>query len=120
MRKCTNSLMVYYCFISDSFNFTDPPIKFVDTVTIEIETTLNYSINCRTDDPNATTSLWHASRKLKVQGRISLDRQVYTIHGLKTSDGGAYQCQATSSQDGAQIQQSFILVIYQGNTLKSW
>ena len=102
-------------FISESLKFTDPP-ELVDTVTIEINTTLNYSINCRTDDPNATTSLWLSFRELKVQGRISLDRQVYTIHGLKESDRGSYQCLATSSQGGAPIRQTLLLVVLKGNT----
>ena len=64
------------------------------------KTAVNQSISCRTDDPNATTTLFFNSQELPVGGRISLDKQVYTIYGVKKTDAGNYQCWATSSQAG--------------------
>ena len=74
------------------------------------KTPVNQSISCRTDDPNASTTLVFKFQELPVGGRISLDKQVYTIHGVKTTDGGYYQCKATSSQAGVGPIESQIII----------
>ena len=62
------------------------------------KTAVNQSVSCRTNDPNASTTLRFGVQELPVGGRISLDKQVYTIHGVKKKDAGWYYCKATSSQ----------------------
>ena len=74
------------------------------------KTAANQSISCRTDDPNASTTLFFNFQELPVGGRISLDKQVYTIYGVKKTDAGYYQCKATSSQAGVGPIESQIMI----------
>ena len=74
------------------------------------KTAVNQSISCRTDDPNASTTLFFNFREQHVGGRISLDNQVYTIYGVKKADAGYYQCKATSSQAGVGPIESQIII----------
>ena len=76
------------------------------------KTPVNQSISCRTDDPNASTTLFFNFQELPVGGRISLDKQVYTIHGVKKTDAGYYKCKATSSQAGVgPIESQFMIFV---------
>ena len=75
------------------------------------KTAVNQSISCRTDDPNASTTLFFNFQEQPVGGRISLDNQVYTIYGVKKTDAGYYQCKATSSQAGVgPIESEFVVL----------
>ena len=87
-------------------------------MTLEINSTVvNYSINCSTDDPNASTTLFYNSQLLQVGKRISLDKQVYTIHGLVKEDAGLYLCKATSSQGGGTIEKRIFLIVAEGKCI---
>ena len=82
------------------------------------KTAVNQSISCRTDDPNASTTLFFNFQEQPVGGRISLDNQVYTIHGVKETDRGIYQCKATSSQAGVgPISQTVVFIVDEGKWL---
>ena len=75
------------------------------------KTPVNQSISCRTDDPNASTTLFFNFQEQPVGGRISLDNQVYTIYGVKKTDAGLYQCKATNSQAGVgPIESEFVVL----------
>ena len=94
-----NLSYLIYDSVSESFQF----INTTDLVRVALDfdkTAVNQSISCRTDDPNASTTLFFNFQELPVGGRISLDKQVYTIYGVKKTDAGYYQCKATSSQGG--------------------
>ena len=96
-------------FVSESLQF----INTTDLVRVVLEfnkTAVNQSISCRTDDPNASTTLFFNYRERPVGGRISLDNQVYTIYGVKKTDAGYYHCKATSSQAGVGPIESNIVV----------
>lgn len=96
-------------FVSESLQF----INTTDLVRVVLEfnkTAVNQSISCRTDDPNASTTLFFNFLEQPVGGRISLDNQVYTIYGVKKTDAGYYQCKATSSQAGIGPIESNIVV----------
>ena len=81
-----------YMFVLLGFSFIDP-FK-VEKIIIELNGTTNYSISCRTTDPNAITTLFHESGKILVGGRVTLNKQVFTIHGILLSDHGFYRCEA--------------------------
>ena len=82
------------------------------------KTAVNQSISCRTDDPNASTILFFNFQEQPVGGRISLDKQVYTIHGVEETDRGIYQCKATSSQAGVgPISQTVVFIVDEGKWL---
>lgn len=78
--------------LGSGFSFIDSfkPEKIV----IELNGTTNYSISCRTTDPNAITTLYRESKEIPIGGRVTLDKQVFTIHGISLSDHGAYKCKA--------------------------
>ena len=79
---------------------------------------VNQSISCCTDDPNASTTLFFNFQEQPVGGRISLDKQVYTIHGVKKTDRGIYQCKATSSQAGVgPISETVVFIVDEGKWL---
>jgi len=107
-------------FLSASFKFINPILYDVKTVTLEIGSTVNYSIDCRTDDPNASTTLLFRShqlpipQELPVGDKVSLSKQVYTIHGLVLKDSGTYFCEATSSQGAGPIKRQLILFLFKG------
>ena len=81
------------------------------------KTAVNQSISCRTDDPNASTTLISRAQALPVGGRISLDKQVYTIHGVKKTDVGLYYCKATSSQGVGPISKFVVFIVDEGKWL---
>ncbi|CAH3195239.1 unnamed protein product, partial [Porites evermanni] len=96
---CKALFYLIYDSVTESFQF----INTTDVVRVVLEfnkTAVNQSISCRTDDPNASTTLLFNFQEQPVGGRISLDNQVYTIYGVKKTDAGYYQCKATSSQAG--------------------
>lgn len=80
-----------------------------EKIVIEINGTTNYSISCRTTDPNAITTLYHGSQEILVGGRVTLDKQVFTIHGISLSDGGLYKCKARDGS-GSVIEQRAVLI----------
>ena len=100
-------------FVSESFQFINTTDPIVRRVLLEFnKTAVNQSISCRTDDPNASTTLFFNFQEQPVGGRISLDNQVYTIYGVKKTDTGYYQCKATSSQAGVgPIESQFMIFI---------
>ena len=99
-------------FVSESFQFINTTDPIVRRVLLEFnKTAVNQSISCRTDDPNASTTLFFNFQEQPVGGRISLDNQVYTIYGVKKTDAGYYQCKATSSQAGVgPIESKFVVL----------
>ena len=105
-------------FVSESFQFINTTA--VVRVVLEFnKTPVNQSISCRTDDPNASTTLFFNFQEQPVGGRISLDNQVYTIYGVKKTDAGYYQCKATSSQAGVGPIESetVVLIVQEGKWL---
>lgn len=82
-------------FVLLGFSFIDQfkPVIIV----LELNGTTNYSISCRTTDPNAITTLFHESQEILVGGRVTLDKQVFTIHGISLSDRGFYRCKASDA-----------------------
>ena len=104
-------------FVSESFQFINTTA--VVRVVLEFNrTAVNQSISCRTDDPNASTTLFFNFQEQPVGGRISLDKQVYTIHGVKKTDRGIYQCKATSSQAGVgPISETVVFIVDEGKWL---
>ena len=79
-----NLSYLIYDSVSESFHF----INTTDLVRVALDfdkTAVNQSISCRTDDPNASTTLFFNFQELPVGGRISLDKQVYTIYTFFTS-----------------------------------
>jgi len=81
-------------FLLPGFSFIDPSLEHEERIIIELNGTKNYSISCRTTDPNAITTLFHDDKELLVGGRVTLDKQVFTIHNISSSDQGFYKCEA--------------------------
>ena len=107
-------------FFSESFEFINTTDPIARRVVLEFnKTAVNQSISCRTDDPNASTTLFFNFQEQPVGGRISLDNQVYTIYGVKKTDTGHYQCKATSSQGGVGPIESktVVLIVQEGKWL---
>ena len=105
-----------YDSVTESFQF----VNTTDVVHVVLEfnkTAVNQSISCRTDDPNASTTLISGVQALPVGGRISLDKQVYTIHGVKKTDAGFYYCKATSSQGVGPISKWVVFFVDEGKWL---
>ena len=84
-------------------------MKIKPKLIIELNGTTNYSISCRTTDPNAITRLFHKDKEIPVGGRVTLDKQVYTIHNILISDQGVYTCKARNGL-GAVIQKKAALI----------
>ena len=107
---CKALFYLIYDSVTESFQF----INTTDVVRVVLEfnkNAVNQSISCRTDDPNASTTLFFNFQEQPVGGRISLDNQVYTIYGVKKTDAGYYQCKATSSQAGVgPIESEFVVL----------
>jgi len=81
-------------FLLLGFSFIDPSLKFEERIIMELNGTTNYSISCRTTDPNAITTLFREGKEILVGGRVTLDKQVFTIHNISLSDKGFYKCKA--------------------------
>ena len=100
-------------FVSLGFSFIDidpdPNKVHFERIIIELNGTTNYSISCRTTDVNDITTLFHNSQQLTVGGRITLDKQVFTIHGISSSDFGSYTCKARNGL-GTVIEQSAVFI----------
>ena len=96
-------------FVSLGFSFIDHGILKSKKVIIELNGTTSYSISCRTTDPNAITTLFHNSKEVTVGGRVTLDKQVFTIHGVSFSDQGFYKCKARDGS-GANIERDAVLI----------
>lgn len=94
-------------FVSAGFSFIDS-FK-AEKIIIELNGTTNYSISCRTTDLNATTTLFHYDKEIPVGGRVTLDKQVYTIHGILLRDSGAYKCKARDSS-GSTLTEPSVLI----------
>ena len=97
-------------FLLLGFSFIDPSLKVKPKLIIELNGTTNYSISCRTTDPNAITTLFHNSKEIPVGGRVTLDKQVYTIHNILMSDQGIYTCKARNGL-GAVIEKKAALIL---------
>ena len=80
---------------------------------IELNGTTIYSISCRTTDLNATTDLFYGGAKIPVGGRVTLVKQVFTIHGILLSDHGSYRCEARNSL-GAIITRTVLTIVSKG------
>ncbi|XP_078370280.1 uncharacterized protein LOC144654037 [Oculina patagonica] len=91
------------------FSFIETSLK-VEKRIIEINGTTNYSISCRTTDPNAITTLIHNTQEIHAVGRVTLDKQVFTIHGLLLTDGGWYKCKARNSLGTEHIERTAVLI----------
>ena len=110
-----NTQFFLWChlFVSLGFSFIDidpdPNKVHFERIIIELNGTTNYSISCRTTDVNDITTLFHNSQQLTVGGRITLDKQVFTIHGISSSDFGSYTCKARNGL-GTVIEQSAVFI----------
>ncbi|XP_020626717.1 uncharacterized protein LOC110064055 [Orbicella faveolata] len=92
---CQFVFFLNYLCLGSGFSFIDR-LK-TEKIIIELNGTTNYSISCRTTDPNANTTLLRGSQEILVGGRVTLDKQVFTIHGISLSDRGVYKCEARDS-----------------------
>lgn len=101
------SYMIYEIFVLPGFSFTDS-LKVVKII-MERNGITNHSISCRTTDPDATTTLFHNNQEISVGDRVTLDKQVFTIHGILLSDQGMYKCKARNSL-GTIIEQLAVLI----------
>ena len=113
---CKALFYLIYDSVTESFQF----VNTTDVVRVVLEfnkTAVNQSISCRTDDPNASITLFSGVQELPVGGRISLDNQVYTIYGVKKTDAGYYQCKATSSQGVGPISKLVVFFVDEGKWL---
>lgn len=98
-------------FVSLGFSFIDidpDPKALVERIIIELNGTTNYSISCRTTDVNDVTTLFHG-QEVTVGGRVTLDKQVFTIHGILSSDTGPYTCKARNGL-GTVIEQEAVII----------
>ena len=113
---CKALFYLISAFVSESFQFINTT-ALVHVVLEFNKTPVNQSISCRTDDPNASTTLFFDFQEQPVGGRISLDNQVYTIYGVKKTDAGYYQCKATNSQGVGPISKFVVFVVDEGKWL---
>ncbi|XP_068720911.1 vascular endothelial growth factor receptor 1-like isoform X1 [Montipora capricornis] len=75
-------------------------------------TGLNASIDCTTDDPNATVTLLHFGEERPLrENKIVLNEQVFTVLDLTVSDFGPYKCKATSQSGSSHTMRNNIFVI---------
>ena len=91
MHKHNKILLLFFCFTG--FSFIDPKTE-VKSKIIEMNGTTSLTISCRTTDLNANVTLVFGFTTLSVGGRVTLDKQVFTIHNLSTHDEGMYECRA--------------------------
>lgn len=106
-----NFFLWCHLFVSLGFSFIDidpDPKAHVERIIIELNGTTNYSISCRTTDVNDVTTLFHG-QEVTVGGRVTLDKQVFTIHGISSSDTGLYTCKARNGS-GAVIKQDAVFI----------
>jgi len=98
-------------FVSLGFSFIDidPNKLHVEWIIIELNGTTNYSISCRTTDVNDITTLLYNDQEVTVGGRVTLDKQVFTIHGISFSDRGYYTCKARNGA-GTVIKQTAVFI----------
>ena len=54
------------------------------------------TIDCNTTNPNANVTLLLDNVRLPVGGRVTLHKQVFTIHNISTRDTGRYKCVTSS------------------------
>ena len=113
---CKALSYLIYDSVTESFQFVNTT-ALVRVVLEFNKTAVNQSISCRTDDPNASTTLFFKFQEQPVGGRISLDNQVYTIHGVKKTDAGYYKCEATSSQGVGPISKLVVFFVDEGKWL---
>lgn len=96
-------------FVLPGFSFIDR-FKLVNIVLeLHVNGTTNYSISCRTTDPNASTTLFHDSQEILVGGRVTRDKQVFTIHGISLSDRGFYRCKARDASGTVEEHNSVLI-----------
>ena len=113
---CKALFYLIYDSVTESFQFVNTT-ALVRVVLEFNKTAVNQSISCRTDDPNASTTLFFKFQEQPVGGRISLDNQVYTIYGVKKTDHGYYECKATSSQGVGPISKWVVFFVDEGKWL---
>lgn len=80
-EACVFLMSVIFIRSAESFQFINTT-ALVRVVLEFNKTPVNQSISCRTDDPNASTTLFFNFQEQPVGGRISLDNQVYTMLGI--------------------------------------
>lgn len=117
-----NFFLWCHLFVSPGFSFIDidPNKVHVEWVIIELNGTTNYSISCRTTDVNDITTLLHNNQEVTVGGRVTLDKQVFTIHGILFTDTGSYTCKARNGV-GTVIKQGVVLIyVNTGKPIHIW
>ncbi|RMX55640.1 hypothetical protein pdam_00001669 [Pocillopora damicornis] len=65
-------------------------------VIIEMIGATDLTIDCNTTNPNANVTLLLDNVRLPVGGRVTLHKQVFTIHNISTRDTGRYKCVTSS------------------------
>jgi hypothetical protein len=87
--------------VSAEFKFLIAPKRFY-TVPFDA----NFKLNCTTNDPNATTTLYHRrsgrlpwKQLLPKAGELFKIEHVYTVLDFGISDAGQYQCRARNIND---------------------
>lgn len=65
-------------------------------VIIEMIGATDLTIDCNTTNPNANVTLLLDNVRLPVGGRVTLHKQVFTIHNISTRDTGSYKCVTSS------------------------
>ena len=66
------------------------------------------TIDCNTTDPNVTLLLNNV--RLPVGGRVTLHKQVFTIHNISTRDTGRYKCVTSSGSSMTVFCQTLIFI----------
>jgi len=122
-KICFQHSIFLWChlFVSLGFSFIDidPNKLHVEWIIIELNGTTNYSISCRTTDVNDITTLLYNDQEVTVGGRVTLDKQVFTIHGILLTDTGSYTCKARNGV-GTVIKRVVLIYVKTGKPIHIW
>lgn len=83
-------------------------------VIIEMIGATDLTIDCNTTDPNANVTLLLNNVRLPVWGRVTLHKQVFTIHNISTGDPRTYKCVTSSGSSMTVFCQT--VITYEGVT----
>lgn len=83
-------------------------------VIIEMIGATDLTIDCNTTDPNANVTLLLNNVRLPVGGRVTLHKQVFTIHNISTGDPRTYECVTSSGSSMTVFCQT--VITYEGVT----
>ena len=79
-------------------------------VIIEMIGATDLTIDCNTTNSNANVTLLLDNVRLPVGGRVTLHKQVFTIHNISTRDTGRYKCVTSSGSSMTVFCQTLIFI----------